>query len=606
MGHGTTIDSHNMFADYVRQINYSDTGATPASTGGNTGTTVPMASGGQQSDVARAIDQVRQEQEAARQARIQADHDAKVAHDRQVADQKAAQAKQEAQAKDAHLSFGEIFKNVCKGAWHSVRGLVCDDKGNFSPKRALITAGVAIAVTAAIVVAEVATAGAATPFIVGALTWGSVALGTGEIAYSGYKAANATTKAESEHAWQGVGEGVLIAATAGVGGGASGALKAADAINATKNGMGALEAAVSAAGKVTKVTKSGEAVADAVAAGEKTAEAAKVATAAEKSVNPKTLETIQTKVDELKAAMNAGDSKKVQALRQDIAELTEGRAGLEEINNAVRNVTGTAKKISSETLNPIEEYLTGLLGKEGLSTAQKDSIEKALTLLRTPGKEAKGLRDAKALIRKHGDKNADNYDEVILAIGRAKTELNAKPTIRTRFGNLVRNTKNSTATLIENPVTSTVAFGTKVVAGAAIANGVNNMGEEENAEALAAAPEVTNTPEKIAADERTTNDKIHQIAVAAAKDVNINLGDVINKNTEEILAMVNTQRQKLIADAINKHGVPEALFDKNNDTAATIEQKVANYKTAKQEAQQRNAEQARLMEGINSLPTLNI
>lgn len=120
---------------------------------------------------------------------------------------------------DGKISFGKKCKNFFKGVGNFFKGMVCDENGKFSLKRTLTT----VAVAAGAVALTVATAGAATPFLIA----GGAALATYQTGKGVYKACTAKTDREAEQAWQEIGSGTtaIVASVAG----AKGALKSAGA-----------------------------------------------------------------------------------------------------------------------------------------------------------------------------------------------------------------------------------------------------------------------------------------------------------------------------------------------------------------------------------------
>lgn len=134
---------------------------------------------------------------------------------------------------DGKISWGSKLKNLAKGVGNFFKGMVCDEKGNFSIKRTLTTVAVAVGATAL----TIATGGAAAPFLVAA----GATMGTIEVGKGAYKAFTAKTDAEAEAAWQTIGSGAT--AVAGSIAGAKSALKSAKVdISGYKGLTGAVKA----------------------------------------------------------------------------------------------------------------------------------------------------------------------------------------------------------------------------------------------------------------------------------------------------------------------------------------------------------------------------
>ena len=102
------------------------------------------------------------------------------------------------EADDGKISFGKKVKNFVKGIGKFFTGMFTDENGKFSLKKTLKTAALAVGIGAVCVL----TAGTAVPALIAA--GGVVASGVG-VVKGAVRAANATTDAEAEAAWQSIG-----------------------------------------------------------------------------------------------------------------------------------------------------------------------------------------------------------------------------------------------------------------------------------------------------------------------------------------------------------------------------------------------------------------
>lgn len=580
----TTVNTNNYGigdgSRFLVRMNYSDlTSSAVNSSVPITGTTGTSPDNSALRERYAEIDRIAAEKNAADAKKLA---DAKAAEAKKIADAKAAQAKKDADAKAAHLSGWEILCNAGKGALHAVTGLFTDDKGKFSLTKTLTTVVVGAA-TVALCAVEIGSFGTLTPVVAAA----GVALGGWAVYQSSKAAQAATTKEESERAWQGIGEGTFIAVTSVAGGAAAGALKGAKAVTAAARAIAPLEDAL--------------------------------ATCAGKGVAQATVDILTGKLGELKLAVKAGDSKKVQSLTKEIAELTEGRPGLEDVHSTIKASTTAApgksnpngKTLSSEQLQPIEAHLNAMLTREGITPEETEAINAALKLIHTPGKEAEGIKAARALAAKtkshSSPESASTYDQFIIGLREAENALKPEPRpfrtrvsdfgrstvsgARRRAGNLIENTKRTAITTYHNPVTTTTFVLGTTIAPANIVNGRNTEASAENAAEADGSNTTTSetTIEKqqrdaAAAVEKQANELKLDAARTMAKAVGVpqTVQFFAINNVDKITEMINTQRAKMIADAAKENGVPENIFDKDNETLDTIAQTVSAYKAQKE------------------------
>ncbi|MDD3437200.1 MAG: hypothetical protein PHC64_08630 [Candidatus Gastranaerophilales bacterium] len=148
----------------------------------------------------------------------------------------------QAQKPKPKLSVGQKAKALGKGVGRFFKNMVCDEKGKFSGKKALTTAGIAVGCVAL----EVATGGAATPFLLagGALISGS------QIVKGASKVSKAKTAKQEDEALQEIGEGItggaltVVGARSFAGAKAAKLGKAAEALKEVAKGNSSAEEAI--------------------------------------------------------------------------------------------------------------------------------------------------------------------------------------------------------------------------------------------------------------------------------------------------------------------------------------------------------------------------